>query len=250
MKEKNKNKDKLGTYTNGKWKFDDKVTACFDNMLERSIPQYKLMRELTFRVGRRFATLGTAVVDLGCSRGGALAEFVDAKRPEDQTTFIGVEISEPMALAATERFENRDDVVIHQIDLRETYPPVVTRDGISCGSSLTLAVLVLQFIPIEHRHRIIKKIYQQTISGGALILVEKVLGNTDELNAMMVREYYEIKRMNGYTDDQIERKRLSLEGVLVPITARWNEDILRESGFRQVDCFWRSLNFAGWIAIK
>jgi len=30
----------------GKWEFDESVTAVFENMLERSIPQYELMRDL------------------------------------------------------------------------------------------------------------------------------------------------------------------------------------------------------------
>ena len=50
--------------------------------------------------------------------------------------------------------------------------------------------------------------------------------------------------------DDIDRKALSLEGVLVPVTAKWNEELLQMAGFRQVDCFWRWMNFAGWIAIK
>jgi tRNA (cmo5U34)-methyltransferase len=66
----------------------------------------------------------------------------------------------------------------------------------------------------------------------------------------MVKLYYQLKAQNGYSQDQIERKRLSLEGVLVPMTAGWNEEMLQMSGFRQVDCFWRWCNFAGWIAVK
>jgi hypothetical protein len=36
----------------------------------------------------------------------------------------------------------------------------------------------------------------------------------------------------------------------VPVTARWNEDMVREAGFRDVDCIWRWCNFAAWIARK
>ena len=43
---------------------------------------------------------------------------------------------------------------------------------------------------------------------------------------------------------------LDLEGVLVPITAKWNEQLLGSAGFKKIDCFYRYLNFAGWIAIK
>jgi len=92
--------------------------------------------------------------------------------------------------------------------------------------------------------------YRSERQGGALILVEKVLGATADLDAEMVNIYYSLKADNGYTQEQIERKRLSLEGVLVPVTARWNEELLQMSGFREVDCFWRWMNFAGWIAVK
>jgi tRNA (cmo5U34)-methyltransferase len=86
--------------------------------------------------------------------------------------------------------------------------------------------------------------------GGALILVEKVLGSNNAIDTMLVDEYYRIKAENAYTQEQISAKRKSLEGVLVPITARWNEEMLKEAGFRSVDCFWRYLNFAGWVAVK
>ena len=66
----------------------------------------------------------------------------------------------------------------------------------------------------------------------------------------MVAKYYGIKAENAYTQEQIESKRKSLEGVLVPITADWNRNLLETAGFRQIDCFWRYLNFAGFIAVK
>jgi tRNA (cmo5U34)-methyltransferase len=59
-----------------------------------------------------------------------------------------------------------------------------------------------------------------------------------------------MKGRNGYTEEEINSKRIALEGVLVPVTANWNEQLLRDAGFTQVECFWRNLNFAGWIAIK
>jgi tRNA (cmo5U34)-methyltransferase len=115
---------------------------------------------------------------------------------------------------------------------------------------VTLAVLTLQFTPIEHRQRIVRDVYDNTVEGGAFVLVEKVLGDSAELDAAFVELYYAMKRASGYTDDEIERKRLALEGVLVPVTARWNEDLLARAGFRYVDCFWRWMNFAGWIAVR
>jgi tRNA (cmo5U34)-methyltransferase len=117
-------------------------------------------------------------------------------------------------------------------------------------ASLTLSVLTLQFTPPEQRLRVLRGAYEHTVEGGGLILVEKVAGNEAELDDLFVSLYHDLKRRNGYSQEEIERKRLSLEGVLVPAMADRNEELLRQAGFTKVDCFWRWLNFAGWIATK
>ena len=224
---------------NGRWQFDEAVTEAFDDMLRRCIPQYQIMRQAVFDIGQQFTRDGTAVVDLGCSRGGALAPFVYACKG---VNFVGVEISEPMAQAARSRFTHYPNVEIVLGDLRTFYPSV--------SASLTLAVLTLQFVPIEYRQAIVRRAYEHTWAGGAFILVEKVLGGSALLDTIMVDIYLDMKRENGYTDEQIDRKRLALEGALVPVTAAWNEDLLRTAGFSFVDCFWRWQNFAAWVAVK
>lgn len=221
------------------WKFDEDVADAFDDMLARSIPQYDVMRATVADVAATYLRPGGKILDLGCSRGAAIASVLDRVPNIDA---IGVDVSEPMLDAATRRFATNDHVEIRTCDLRERFPAGGPFDVI-------LAVLTLQFVPIEYRQEVVLQAYENLTSTGALLLIEKVLGATSGLNREMVRLYLEGKRRAGYSDEQIERKRLSLEGVLVPVTARWNEDLLRSAGFRQVDCIWRWLNFAGWIAI-
>ncbi len=226
-----------------RWAFDEAVTAAFDDMLARSIPQYDVMRRTVFDLARSFVRPNLAVVDLGCSRGEALAPFVEAFGACNR--HVGIEVSAPMLAAARERFAGyvRSGVVeIREQDLRTSYPPV--------RACVTLSVLTLQFIPIEYRQQILRRAWKHTEPGGCFVLVEKVLGATAEADALFCATYRDLKADNGYTDEQIDRKRLSLEGVLVPVTARWNEELLRMAGFTSVDCFWRYLNFAGWIACK
>ena len=213
-------------------------------MLERSIPQYRVMREVVGRIASDLVReRGGAVVDLGCANGGAIQSLVNAHGPH-QRRYFGVDLSGPMLDAARERFAgSRDLVSIEALDLRTSYPDV----GVAC---LTLAVLTLQFVPINYRQRIVSNVYKTTGAGGAFILVEKVLGTGADIDDQLVRHYHELKARNGYSTEAIERKRLALEGVLVPMTARWNEDLLRDAGFREVDCFWRHLNFAAWLALK
>jgi tRNA (cmo5U34)-methyltransferase len=229
----------------GKWAFDQEVTDAFDDMLVRSIPQYEVMRSICYALGVRFVerALGTAIVDLGCARGAGLAPFVD--RFGAYNRFVGVDVSGPMLSAARARFDGyiRSGVVdIRDCDLRKDYPPV--------KASLTLAVLTLQFVPIEYRQMIVRKVYDSTEPGGAFLLVEKVIGSAWETDFLMTELYLANKAKEGYTPDQIDRKRLALEGVLVPVAAHWNEDMLKAAGFKVVECVWRWLNFAAWIAVK
>jgi tRNA (cmo5U34)-methyltransferase len=167
----------LGHLPDGEWTFDDEVTSVFDDMLERSIPQYDTMRGLVFELGRRFVADGSTVVDLGCSRGGALAPFVATFG--DRASYVGVEVSPPMLHACRTRFASELDagvVSVLDLDLRTDYPDV--------PASLTLAVLTLQFVPVDERSRIVRAAREHTVAGGAFVLTlvrEFLLGDQPDV---------------------------------------------------------------------
>jgi tRNA (cmo5U34)-methyltransferase len=233
----------IGHRPASRWEFDEDVTRVFDDMLRRSIPQYEAMRSVVFEVGRRFVQPGTAVVDLGCSRGEALAPFV--AEFGDQARYVGVDVSGPMLEACRRRFSSELEagvVSLHDLDLREGYPEV--------AASLTLAVLTLQFTPLEDRPRIVRAARDHTVPGGALLLVEKVTPSSTRTDRLMTELYHDLKRSQGYGEEEITRKALSLEGVLVPASAEWNQELLRDAGFAEVECLWRWLNFGAWLAVR
>ena len=233
----------LGHRPTGRWEFDGAVAACFDDMLARSVPDLAGLRRACLALGGRYVRPGAPIVDLGCSRGGALAPFV-AAFPDSPC--LGVEASAPMRRACRARFAGeiaagRVQVTGH--DLRGGYPDVR-------GVGLTLCVLTLQFVPVEHRQRLLRGAWERTAPGGALLLAAKVLGATAALDGALVSCHHGFKRAGGYTAGEIAAKRRSLEGALVPLTARWNEELLARAGFASAECFWRCLNFAAWVAVK
>lgn len=233
----------LGHVPGEKWEFDEGVTSAFGDMLARSIPQIEVMRALCFELGCRYVERKTDIVDLGASRGDAIAPFV--KKFGAHNRYQIVETSPSMLDVLRERFggfEPSGIASIRDMDLRTEFPP--------SSASLILSILTLQFTPIEYRLRILRRVHEHLRPGGALLLVEKVLGDTAEFDEKFVEVYYDLKHDNGYSEEEIERKRLSLEGILVPVTARMNLDFLRGAGFTEVDCFWRWANFAGWVAVK
>ena len=249
-----------------KWTFDSSVANCFENMLERSIPQYSVMRTSVANlvydmiVNQDIKKSVYTILDIGCSDGLMLEtlikKFSDCDTPNDKILddydsvnsgrFVGIDVSEAMLVKAKHRL--LEDVISHKArieycDLRTNFP-----DGIF--DAIT-SILTIQFTPIEYRQHIIQNVYNSLSNkNGVFIMVEKVLGNTDRLNQLFVKNYYDMKSANDYSHEQIERKRLSLEGVLVPVTNDWNIDLLKQAGFREVDVFWRWMNFVGYIAIK
>lgn len=114
------------------------------------------------------------------------------------------------------------------------------------NQSLVLSILSMQFMPTAYRQNMINSIYEALNPGGAFVFVEKIIADegTDDLNVDL---YYQMKRENGYTEEKIMQKRKSLENVLSPLKAEWNEDMLHEAGFEKVDMFWRCLNFVGGL---
>jgi tRNA (cmo5U34)-methyltransferase len=147
-----------------------------------------------------------------------------------------------MIEASRSRFRGDRLVSIEACDLRHSYPDVT--------ADVTLAVLTLQFTPIEYRLRIIEDAFVHTQPGGAFLVVEKLLGDSARLHEMFDREYLDLKRKHGYSDEAILRKKASLEGVLVSQSARFLQHTLERTGFRFVDTYYRWLNFGGWIAVK
>lgn len=224
---------------NGRFGFDDDVTATFDDMLARNIPQYDLMRASVAYLSEQFFQPLSDVVDLGSSRGETLARL--PKHVTDRARrLIATEVSEPMLAVLHSRFPNAE---ISALDLRRRYPAGVQ-------ASVTTAVLTLMFVPLEHRLRLVRNVWRSTLPGGAFIVVEKILGAGPDLDSAYVDAHNALKEGNGYSREDIDRNLLSLEGVLCPVTADWNISLLKSCGFSQIDCFWRWMNFAGWVAIR
>ncbi len=221
-----------------RWEFDGAVTEVFDDMLQRSIPQYDVMRDAVTLLAGAFlpetdTSDGATLIDIGCSRGEALAR-VAALPGTDQAAFLGLEISEPMVNVARGRFAEDPRVHIVQHDLRNgVHYPV--------GVDVILSVLTL---------KILSDIYKTLKPGGAFILVEKTLGEGPTTDDLYTTIYHAKKVESGYTPEDVERKRLSLEGVLVPLPPSFTVDLLQRSGFREIDRFWSWMNFSGWVAIK
>lgn len=228
------------------FQFNEEVAGVFDDMLLRSIPFYREQQSLIEEIARRFALPGSAVVDLGCSTGTTLIQLAGVLDPGIRLS--GYDNAEPMLARARANsqaagLENR--IGFHAGDLNGSLDEIKL-----AGSSLVTICWTLQFVRPLNRDRLVRKIYSSLAEGGALIVMDKVLTNDSDMNRFFIDFYYEFKRRNGYSEQEIERKREALENVLIPYRLDENIELFRRNGFATVETFFQWYNFAGFLCVK
>lgn len=218
--------------------FDKNVSNVFSDMIKRSIPDYTMMRYLIYNIGKRFIKENETILDIGCSNGEGIKSFVNVF--DDKVNYLLLDNSDSMVKQAKQRYKSNRTIKIEKYNIINGIKNIKS-------VSVVLSILTLQFIDTKYRKQIIKDIYNVLNENGIFIFVEKIKCKNDE---MFIEEYYNIKRENGYTEEQIETKREALKNILIPLTEEENKRMLSNSGFKNVECFWRCLNFVGFVCIK
>lgn len=234
-------REKLGRV--GDFNFGAKVAEVFDDMLSRSVPFYAETQRMIMEMAADFAAPGSTIYDLGCSTGTTMINL-DRNLPKD-IKLVGVDYSAEMLKRCRSKLEETGygrDIHLVQADLN---------DGVAIqNASLVVMVLTLQFIRPLYRDKLITSILNGLNENGALILVEKVIGEDSLFNRLFIKYYYDFKMRNGYSEMEISQKREALENVLIPYKLLENREMLLRAHFRYCDVFFKWYNFCGMIAVK
>lgn len=223
--------------------FDSRVAEVFDDMLNRSIPCYRQVIDMSISLLNRFCRNGDIIYDLGCSTGITLIEIARKLALQD-LNFIGIDSSQAMvdkARLKLEMFSSSYDISCHRQNIAEV-------ELKQCGA--VLINYTLQFLTPDTRAVLLKKVYQALRPGGILILTEKITSPHSDIKKNYEDIYLEFKKEQGYSDTEIARKRKALENVLIPFTIRDNVLIMEKSGFTHVESFFQWFNFAAFLGLK
>ncbi|ERS14900.1 carboxy-S-adenosyl-L-methionine synthase CmoA [Alloalcanivorax xenomutans] len=223
--------------------FGENTAAVFDDMLDRSIPQYWEQQRMIGELAREFAVPGSRIYDLGCSTGITLKTL-------DQTVAPGVElVGCDYSPAMLERA--RHNLAEQCLSGRVRLEYADLNEGVQVqDASVVVLNLTLQFVRPLNREALLYSIVSGLRPGGTLILVEKVLGNDAFLNRLWIKLYYDMKKRNGYSETEIAQKREALENVLIPYRLDENLKLLSRAGLDNVDVFFKWYNFAGFLGTK
>jgi len=225
------------------FKFSEQVVKVFPDMIERSVPGYRLLLDLTPILVRRAVQPATRIFDLGCSLGAATLAARRAVQEHDVTITAIDNAPEMVARCQTliEQDNSRVPVEVLEGDIRDAYID---------NASVVLVYFTLQFLPTRARDELIANIYRGLVPGGMLILAEKIAFEPDSAQSWMDDHHHDFKRAQGYSDLEIARKRQALENVLVPETRRAHHDRLKAAGFSEIHDWLQCFNFTCIAAVR
>jgi tRNA (cmo5U34)-methyltransferase len=223
--------------------FGAKVASVFDDMLVRSVPFYIETQRMIGEMAGDFAVEGTNIYDLGCSTGTTMLNL-DQSVPRG-VKFIGIDNSKEMLDKCRAKLKQHKFSREHELICADLNQGVEITNA-----SLVVMVLTLQFIRPLYRDQLVRTILSGLNENGALILVEKVLGEDSFFNRTFIKYYYDFKKRNGYTELEIAQKREALENVRIPYKLLENRELLLKEGFRYCDVFFKWYNFCGMVAVK
>ncbi|MDH3275907.1 MAG: carboxy-S-adenosyl-L-methionine synthase CmoA [Gammaproteobacteria bacterium] len=229
------------------FRFDDKVARVFPDMLRRSIPGYAASIEAIGSLAARYVRAGTNCYDLGCSLGAATVAMLQGI-DEPGCRIVAVD-------AAPAMIERCKKVVAEDTGL----PGFMTdvdfvlgdiRDVEFVNASMIVLNYTLQFVDLDDRDALLRRICEGINAGGILVLSEKVVDEDPHMEELLVDLHHEHKRRNNYSALEVSRKRAALENVLVPEAVSTHRARLQAAGFSHSAVWLRYFNFVSIIALR
>lgn len=225
------------------FKFDKAVANVFDDMVVRSVPFYLEMQRMMSEIARDYVKPNTSLYDLGCSTGTTFRSLDPIL--DDSVKFTGIDNSKEMLEKCRANLESSGVTRKVELQVADLNQKITLNNA-----SVVIFCLTLQFVRPINRQRLIDSIYQQLNPGGCLILIEKILAETNEFNRQFIKYYYDMKRRNDYDETEIVQKREALENVLIPYKLSEDHQMLADAGFGTCETFFKWYNFTGIVALK
>ncbi len=226
------------------FRFDDKVAAVFPDMIQRSVPGYQTIIQGIAQLSQTFAQPHSSLYDLGCSLGAVSMAMSRAVDKDKHCRIIAIDKSQAMI----ERCQPLLDAYKQPTPI-ELICQDITQQPIE-NASIVVINFTLQFIAPEDRALILKKIHDGMLSGGLLILSEKIQSSHPHIETLLTQLHHQFKRDNGYSELEVSQKRSALEKVLIPETAEQHLSRLLNTGFSQCELWFKQFNFCSFLAIK
>lgn len=223
--------------------FDQKVVEVFPDMIKRSVPGYSTIVHMIGQMAERYCQSGTHCYDLGCSLGAATLAMRHRITSAD-SKIIAIDNSKEMITRCQQVIDADSSEVPVELRLGDILDIRIE------NASICVLNFTLQFVPPDHRTLLLQRIYEGMVSGGILIVSEKLAFENAQHQKLMAEFHHYFKKTNGYTDMEISQKRNAIENVLIPESFETHKNRLQHIGFTGTELWFQCFNFASFIAFK
>ncbi len=227
----------------GDFVFDQSVVEVFPDMIKRSVPGYSTIVHMIGQLAERYCQSGTRCYDLGCSLGAATLAMRH-RISAANASIVAIDSSPEMI----ERCQVVMDADSHDVPVQLIEGDILSTE--ISNASVCVLNFTLQFIPLDQRLSLLKKIYEGLVPGGILVISEKLAFDDEEHQNVMTELHHYFKKTNGYSDMEIAQKRNAIENVLIPESFDTHKSRLGQAGFRHTDLWFQCFNFSSFIAFK
>lgn len=185
------------------WTFKSKEVADnFDAHVREQLPWYDLATSIVQQCVKHYLPDNGTLYDIGASNGNigrALKEIISTRKAK----LYAVEPSKDMAVNYSGGGEL---LVMDACDVRYEEMDVA------------IMFLVLMFVPVAKRRKLLADVMASIRPGGALVIFDKLLPQAGYVSLIRSRLTLSCKLSAGATADEILTKELSLSGVQRPIS--------------------------------
>ena len=223
------------------FRFDQDVVKVFDDMVRRSVPGYDSMIQMIGLIARMYGQDNTNYYDLGSST-GAITLSIALNNKSKNNQFFAIDNSKEMVEQCEKNLHSK-------VDNFQAICDDINQVKINSASIVVLN-LTLQFIDVNLRSNLIKKIYDGLEPGGILIISEKIHFDDAVTQNQITKLHMDFKKENGYSELEIANKRQAIENVLITETKGQHLNRLRDCGFVETSCFFQCLNFVSFLSVK
>lgn len=223
--------------------FTRQVVSVFPDMIERSVPGYKIIIDGIAKLTDLHTQKNDLVYDLGCSLGAvslAIAKVSHSKA----CRIVGIDNSPAMVEKCKENISAYS--FAKHIDIQEGN---IEQFPIQ-NAKVIVMNFTMQFIEPDRRQALLNKLYNGLASGGILIVSEKIKHDNSMINESLIEMHHDFKRYNGYSDLEISQKRTALEKVMLLDSQQTHIDRFLSAGFSDASLWFQQYNFASFLAVK
>ena len=224
---------------NHKFSFNSEVADVFEDMVKRSVPGYEFLINNIGIVAKKFYQPGTNVYDLGSSLSACSLSILKNVKNLDGKVFA-IDSSEAMINICKKSIK---DPKINFINSDICEYNIV-------NPSVVILNLTLQFVPTTKREYLLRRLFEELNTGGVIIIPEKVNLNKRQDNFLLQNFHDFFKENNGYSKEEIDRKKLALADSMIIESEKDHEKRFKNIGCNNFYQWFKCYNFASWVLIK